>query len=653
MTRIGDVLQGGFDVKSEYVYYWASSIPSSLSSDAVSHLFARCRLTSPLPAVFAVFCLLVGAAAADEQVNLLPELSTRSLEVLDLEGIGGVTLTHVRDDPEMGPVWRIATDRPLRQPFGIGALVRTVRDVPAGHGLHLRFMVRGEPSHLDPDAAVFDIGVGTPEGYWARRTKRFHVRAGDAWQRIEIGMNSRRDEPAGELAVLFATGQTPVTLEIADVQLVDCGPDVNGYEDLPYARLTYAGREPGAPWRAEAERRIEALRQGNLTVRVIDAEGRPVVGATVEAEMTRHAFGFGTAIKEQHVSAYAEPERFGMQGAMTRENLDRYIAELRRLFSMAVTENGLKWQRWEDPKHHYRTMSALRWLDDEGFQIRGHTFYWGHWRWMPKDAHALDGNIDALRRRVTGHILTTSTATGPYLDHLDLVNEPFTWHKITDRIGEDTVAAWFRLAHEASPQTRLYLNENDVLAAGGKADHLERMARDLIAMGAPLHGIGFQAHFHWAPTPPELMLKTFDRFGALGVKLAVTEADFAGPDEGLFADQFRDLLIASFSHPDVEAFLIWGFWDGAHYSNYAPIYHKDWSIKPTGRVWMDLVMDRWWTRASGATSVDGVFATRGFLGDYLVRVTHDGDTVEQAIKLTKPGTDVTVVLEPARGEALR
>jgi uncharacterized protein (TIGR03437 family) len=42
----------------------------------------------------------------------------------------------------------------------------------------------------------------------------------------------------------------------------------------------------------------------------------------------------------------------------------------------------------------------------------------------------------------------------------------------------------------------------------------------------------------------------------------------------------------------------------------------DWSGKPNLDVWNDLIFHQWWTDVSGTTGSDGVFRTRGFLGDY-------------------------------------
>lgn len=51
----------------------------------------------------------------------------------------------------------------------------------------------------------------------------------------------------------------------------------------------------------------------------------------------------------------------------------------------------------------------------------------------------------------------------------------------------------------------------------------------------------------------------------------------------------------SFSHPSVDAFIMWGFWDGNHWHQNAPIFNLDWSIKPSGQAYIDKVFNEWWT----------------------------------------------------------
>jgi hypothetical protein len=74
------------------------------------------------------------------------------------------------------------------------------------------------------------------------------------------------------------------------------------------------------------------------------------------------------------------------------------------------------------------------------------------------------------------------------------------------------------------------------------------------------------------------------------------------------------------------------------------LYRCDWSIKPNGQAWQDLVFKTWWTKTSGSSDAQGRYQTRGFLGRYEVAVTANGKTVKQTATLEKTGREVTVTL---------
>jgi len=59
-----------------------------------------------------------------------------------------------------------------------------------------------------------------------------------------------------------------------------------------------------------------------------------------------------------------------------------------------------------------------------------------------------------------------------------------------------------------------------------KADATVRLAKMILAAGAPLHGIGFQGHITLGQTPTrENMTWTLNKFTALGLDVAYTELD--------------------------------------------------------------------------------------------------------------------------------
>jgi GH35 family endo-1,4-beta-xylanase len=410
----------------------------------------------------------------------------------------------------------------------------------------------------------------------------------------------------------------------------------------PSAPGAYAGSEPDAAWRQAAADRIETYRKADLAVVVQAADARLLAGAAVKVRMTRHAFGFGSAVA-------------AMPLALETEDARRYRDTVKRLFNKVVFENDLKWPQWEDTHNREWTNQALRWLGQQGIAVRGHCLVWPSWRHVPKDVQGLKDKPEALGDRVRQHIWDEVHALKGRIVEWDVVNEPYSEHDLMDALGtkektgEDVMAEWFQWARQADPGAELYLNDYGILSAGGTdaahQDAYEKTLRSLLEKGAPLGGIGLQGHFGRNLTPPERLLAVLDRFAALDRPLQVTEFDVDIADERLQADYLRDFLTVCFSHPKVKGVLMWGFWEGRHWKPRAALFRKDWSVKPNGQAWTDLVLKAWWTEAEGKTDAAGRFRARGFLGRYDVTAEAEGKTKTVTIDLPAGGTIFTLALD--------
>lgn len=387
-------------------------------------------------------------------------------------------------------------------------------------------------------------------------------------------------------------------------------------------------------WREAAEKRIDELRKDTLTVRVVDAAGRPVAGANIKVTMTEHEFGFGTAVAARQLLGEGEDS-------------ERYRKFIRDNFNMAVLENDLKWPQWDRDREP--ALEAVKWLRENGIsRVRGHTLVWPSWRWLPKELKALEADPPALRERVRAHIQDAVTATRGTLVHWDVLNEPYSEKDLMRILGNQVMAEWFKEARRHDANTTMFINDYGILSERGEKrdhqDHYYQTIRDLLAQGAPLEGIGMQGHFS-EPTAPEKMLEILNRFSEFGLPIAITEYDFRTKDEELQADFLRDFLTLCFSHPRVKWFLMWGFWEARHWRPDAAMVRRDWSLKKSHAVWRDLVFGRWWTRAEAVTDANGVAVVRGYLGQHLVNARREARSASASAVLRSGGTEVVLTLE--------
>lgn len=443
----------------------------------------------------------------------------------------------------------------------------------------------------------------------------------DQWRLYQIPFRSIADFPAGgaALAVQFAAG--PQSFEIGGIELRNYGQTP---PPLPTS-FDYSGREPGAAWRVAAEARIDQHRKAQLTMRVMDSAGNALPGASVTVTQQTHAFPFGTAINAS-VLMQPGPDR------------DRYRAAFSKMFNAAVIENHLKWPFWEQwgrPDGE----AALAWLTERGVPVRGHNVIWPGWSNMPGDTPSLDAA--ALRSRIDTRFAAILSATAGVITDWDIVNEPYSNIDVTGRIpgvagvtpsagvlGNDELARWFTLAGQLAPGVTRTLNDYNLLAGLDRThrEYTMELVRWMQARGAGPDQLGLQGHFFGVIIPPEELGRRFDTLATLGVPLIITEFDVSTTNEPLQADYTRDVVTLAFSRPEVTGFLMWGFWEGAHWEPVASLFRRDWSEKPAASAWRSLVWDQWWTRDTGVTGADGARTVRAFKGEHEVVVSAPGLT---------------------------
>jgi endo-1,4-beta-xylanase len=506
--------------------------------------------------------------------------------------------------------------------------------VNRGDVLLASFFIRAVES-LNESGEAFTEVVFEKGGPPHTKSLESSVLIGSGWQKIHLPFRAEESYGAGEARLHFRLGFDPQVIDLAAVALVNFGPDMN-LHDLPRTRVTYSGREADAPWRKTAAERIERHRKADLQVKVTSTGGEPVPNAMVRVRMLRQQFGWGSAVSARLIVNDDHDAR-------------KYRETILKLCNTVVFENDLKWQPWENPANREATLHATKWLRDQGIAIRGHCLVWPSWRHMPRDVAGLQDNPAALRERIANRVVETVTGMRGQLVDWDVINEPFDNHDAMDVLGNSVMTDWFKLARQADPDVNLYINDYSILSAGGRdtahQEHYEKTIRYLLDQGAPLDGIGLQGHFSSDLTPPEKLLQILDRFARFGLPLQVTEHDINVTDEELQADYTRDFLTTLFSHPNVNGILTWGFWEGRHWRPNAAYFRRDWSIKPAGQVWMDLVLHEWRTDAQGPTDPQGNFQTRGFLGDYEITVLSENRIATAKANLSKNGRTVTMVLE--------
>lgn len=259
------------------------------------------------------------------------------------------------------------------------------------------------------------------------------------------------------------------------------------------------------------------------------------------------------------------------QGAAVRLSAlrddSRYRDTFLREFDSLTAENEMKLEALQPRRGQFEFGAAdelVRLARRNDKQIRGHALVWGLSLplWLvdhgatdnlglrlppialPRLPNALGQVLGEVATTLTGwrrdellsimrnHIDTVMRHFAGDVQEWDVVNEPMAadgtlaptvWRRF---IGPDYIDAALRAARAADPDAKLFINDYAVETPSRKLDGLVDLARDLLARGVPLDGIGLQMHTHIAGFPDEATLaSTMRRFERLGLEVQITEMD--------------------------------------------------------------------------------------------------------------------------------
>jgi len=356
-----------------------------------------------------------------------------------------------------------------------------------------------------------------------------------------------------------------------------------------------------------ARKSIPAVRMGDAAVRVIDADGKPVPGAAVHAELVRHAFLFGCNI--YMFGRFGKPE----------ENA-AYSRRFAELFNYATV--AFYWASYEPeqgkPNYAY-TDGVVSWCRERGIRMKGHPLLWGHDAGKPKWAGGKQSEPEIRRKRVFDIVRRFSGK----IDFWEVVNEP-------SHCGELTIDEPYRWAREADPKARLIVNDYYVLADGCPQflDLLTAAKRN----GVPFDGIGIQAHEPRTDRfPLDGVRRILDDYAALGKGLHITEFTpcssgeaFTGTpirgtwDEAAQADYAAKFYTVCFAHPAVRAITWWDLCDAGSWLPGGGMLRKDLSPKPVYDALRKLIREEWHTKVDAKTDANGEIRLRGFYGRYAI-----------------------------------
>ncbi|WP_130014255.1 endo-1,4-beta-xylanase [Serinicoccus sediminis] len=294
-----------------------------------------------------------------------------------------------------------------------------------------------------------------------------------------------------------------------------------------------------------------------------------------------------------------------------------YQRVLAREFGSITPENDMKWAEIHPEPGVYDFSGADAVMDfarAHHQEVRGHTLLWHsqnpQWvidasdDWTCQEARdVLEDHVRTVVGRYAGEIYEWDVANEIFQDDWDTggVRLRTEANPFLKACAEDPVALigdTFRWAHEVDPKARLFLNDYNAEGVNTKTDAYYALAQELLADGVPLHGFGAQGHLSLMYGFDTSIQANFERFAALGLDVAVTEADVRVPipdgQDGptaeqvtLHAERHDAMLEACLAVPSCTSFTVWGFPDANSWvpdvfpgEDWATIFTDDFGPKP-------------------------------------------------------------------------
>ena len=283
-------------------------------------------------------------------------------------------------------------------------------------------------------------------------------------------------------------------------------------------------------------------------------DAKPLPGTPLKVLAKRAGLEIGTAVRGD---------------ALKRNRAYRQLVA--QQFSSVTPENEMKWDLIEPERGKYDFGAAddiVKRADEAGQKVRGHTLVW-HAQ-VPGWVRELDGG--ELRQAMREHIHRVMEHYDKEVGVWDVVNEPIDDQGglrrsvFQRRLGDGFIADAFRTARAADRDAKLYLNEIGAEGINPKSNRLYEIVRGLKARGVPIDGVGFQTHSNLNGLPTDFVAN-MQRFRALGLDVAITEADVAlklAPSAADLRAQARVYaqIVRSCMAVRCASLTLWGFTDG-------------------------------------------------------------------------------------------
>ncbi|WP_437941963.1 endo-1,4-beta-xylanase [Sorangium sp. So ce341] len=253
-----------------------------------------------------------------------------------------------------------------------------------------------------------------------------------------------------------------------------------------------------------------------------------------------------------------------------------------RLSSVEISRGVRDWSRLD---------AIYKYAQDNNIPFMEHAFVWGATQpsWL--------GRLTAdEQRQAIRDWMQAFCERYPETKYIIVVNEPppHTTPTFKNAIGGDGESGYdwivnsFTWAREFCPGATLILNDYNNIEYKGEHDRFVEMVKALLAAGAPIDGLGAEAHDAYKMDTGTV--KGFiDGLAATGLPVYITEYDISLADDEAQRRVMEEQFTMFYNHPAVKGITLWGYVVGSTWRDNTGLLLPDGTMRPAMAWLMDFL----------------------------------------------------------------
>jgi hypothetical protein len=294
----------------------------------------------------------------------------------------------------------------------------------------------------------------------------------------------------------------------------------------------------------------------------------------------------------------------------------------------------------------------VRWAQKVGWELRGHALLWGG-----NDNHSTPGWVrnlptpEAIYDTCKMRVIRDVTRYRGIVKEYDVINEPLTNHAdwLRNAVGDSIIWNSFKWARSADPDAELYINDYNVEYNWGQAVEYRDLINKMLEKGAPVTGIGMQAHF-WECCRPNVneLVRNVNILAETGLPIKFTEYDYGGNlTQAEQAADYIMVLTIAFSHPSIVGMYHWSLRDGWAWRENAGFFDSNGRPKLAADTLLYYTKTKWATNFDAEILDTEPFVFNAYHGHYTVEAEFDGVVKVFNVPMLKANANSVFILNEA------